>query len=84
MADEKQDRKQDRERVDRNHEERADRNHERSEEAHWQVAQAGAEEERVCLEEERAAEDARHSQRQEEDWENEGGAFDREPKKATE
>lgn len=45
MADEKRD------------QERADRNHERSEEAHWQVAESGAEEEA---------------------WEDEGGAVDRE------
>jgi hypothetical protein len=49
--------------------ERADRNHERSEEAHWQVAEAGAEEE------ERLSEAARPST----DSENEGSALAREP-----
>jgi hypothetical protein len=56
---------------------RADRNHERSEEAHWQVAEAGAEEEDRLLA-------ARQSDKQKDDWENEGGALDREPRKTTE
>jgi hypothetical protein len=60
-------------------EQRAKRNHERSEEAHWQVAEAGAEEA------ESAPEDARpQADDQEDGWENEGGAFDREPKQAPE
>ena len=60
--------------TDEKHEqERADRNHERSEEAHWQVAEAGAEDE------ERLSEAARQDDEQKEDWENEGGALDREP-----
>ena len=58
--------------------ERADRDHERSEEAHWQVVEAGAEEE------ERRSEAARGSGKQQDDSENEGGAFDAEPKKTTE
>jgi hypothetical protein len=56
MTDEKQDQK------------RADRNHERSEEAHWRVAEAGAEEEK------RQPEAARQAGEQGDDWENEGGA----------
>ena len=60
-------------------EQRAYRNHDRSEEAHWQVAEAGAEEE------ERPPEDARpQTDDQEDGWENEGGALDREPKQAPE
>jgi hypothetical protein len=54
---------------------RADRNRERSEEAHWQVAEAGGEEE------ERVSEAARQADRQQDDWENEGGALDRDPRK---
>jgi hypothetical protein len=50
--------------------ERADRNHERSEEAHWQVAEAGVEDE----EEERLSKGARQAEEQQDDWENEGGA----------
>jgi hypothetical protein len=57
--------------------ERADRNQERSEEAHWQVAEAGAEEE------ERLLEASRRSDEQKDDWENEGGALDREPRKTS-
>ena len=57
--------------------ERADRDRERSEEAHWQVAEAGVEDE----EEERLSKGA---QQQQDDWENEGGALDREPRKTTE
>jgi hypothetical protein len=56
---------------------RADRDHERSEEAHWRVAEAGAQEEG------RPSETARQSDKQKDDWENEGGAFDREPKETT-
>ena len=59
-------------------EERTDRNHERSEEAHWQVAEAGAEEE------ERLLEAARQSDDQQGDWENEGGALATEAKQTTE
>jgi hypothetical protein len=56
-------------------ERRAERNHDRSEEAHWQVAEAGAKEE------ESAPEDARpQADDQEDGWENEGGALDRKPK----
>ena len=59
--------------------ERADRNHERSEEAHWQVAEAGVEEE------ERLSEGgASQADKQQDDWENEGGALNREPRKTTE
>jgi hypothetical protein len=57
---------------------RADRDHERSEEAHWRVAEAGAQEEG------RPSETARQSGKQQDDWENEGGAFDRGPKETTE
>jgi hypothetical protein len=57
---------------------RAVRNHERSEEAHWQVAEAGAEEQ------ERLSGAARQADEQQDDWENEGGALDREPRKTTE
>jgi hypothetical protein len=58
--------------------ERADRDQERSEEAHWQVAEAGAEAE------EGLTEAARKSDSQQDDWENEGGALDREQKQPTE
>jgi hypothetical protein len=58
--------------------ERADRNHERSEEAHWQVAEAGVEEE------ERLSEAAGQADKQQDDWENEGGALEREPRRTTE
>ena len=65
--------------ADKKHEqERADRNHERSEEAHWQVAEAAAEDE------ERLSEAARQADEQKEDWENEGGALDRGAEEATE
>jgi hypothetical protein len=47
--------------------ERADRDQERSEEAHWRVAEAGAEEE------ERLTEAARRSDEQQDDRENEAG-----------
>jgi hypothetical protein len=56
--------------------ERADRDHERSEEAHWQVVEAGAEEE------ERRSEAAPGDEQ--DDSENEGGAVDGEPKETTE
>jgi hypothetical protein len=56
---------------------RADRNHERTEEAHWQVAEAGAEEEKRQPE-------ARPADEHEEDWENEGGALGPEPRKTDE
>ena len=52
--------------------ERADRDRERSEEAHWRVAEAGAEEE------ERLLEAGLQSAKQQDDWENEGGAHRRE------
>jgi hypothetical protein len=58
--------------------ERADRNRERSDEAHWQVAEAGAEEE------ERLSGAAPQSDEQQKDWENEGGALDRDPNQTTE
>jgi hypothetical protein len=58
--------------------ERADRDRERSEEAHWQVAEAGVEEE------ERLSKGARQADEQQDDWENEGGALAREPRKTTE
>ncbi len=61
MSDEKQE------------QERAHRDRDRSEEAHWQVAEAGAEEE-----EERLSETARQSGKQDKEWENEGGALGRE------
>jgi hypothetical protein len=66
MTDEKQDQR------------RAVRNRERSEEAHWQVAEAGAEGE------ERLSGAARQANEQRDDWENEGGALDREPRKTAE
>lgn len=49
---------------------RADRNQERSEEAHWQVAEAGAEED------DPPQEAARVPDEEQGDWENEGGALD--------
>jgi hypothetical protein len=52
--------------------ERADRDRDRSDEAHWQVAEAAAEEERL-------AETARQSGKQHKEWENEGGALGRDP-----
>jgi len=60
----------------REDEERTDRNRERSEEAHWRVAEAGAEEE------ERSAEGAPRSDEQN-DWDD-GGALDRDPNQTTE
>lgn len=64
--------------TDEKHEQhRADRNHERSDEAHWQVAEAGAEEDRL-------SEPPGQSDEQQDDWEDEGGALDREPKERTE
>jgi hypothetical protein len=60
--------------------ERADRDRERSEEAHWQVAEAGVEDEGG----ERLSKGARQADEQQDDWENEGGALDREPGKTTE
>jgi hypothetical protein len=62
MTDEKQD------------QERAHRDRERSEEAHWRVAEAGAEKE-----EDRLAETARKSDTHHKEWENEGGALGRDP-----
>lgn len=50
--------------------ERVDRDRDRSREAHWRTAEAGAEEEEP-------PEDPRRPHDQEEDWENEGGAPDR-------
>lgn len=58
---------------------RADRNHDRSEEAHWQVAEAGAGEENVDQNM-----PAPRATTAEDGWENEGGALDREPKLAPE
>jgi hypothetical protein len=58
---------------------RADRNHDRSEEAHWQVAEAGAGEENV-----HQNMPAPRATTAEDGWENEGGALDREPKLAPE
>jgi hypothetical protein len=58
--------------------ERADRNHERSEEAHWQVAETGVEDE----EEERLSKGARQAEEQD-DWENEGGAPRSRPEEET-
>lgn len=58
---------------ERDEHERADRDRERSEEAHWRTAEAGVEEES------RPSEDSRRPPDREDDWENEGGALDREP-----
>ncbi len=52
--------------------ERAERDRDRSKEAHWQVAEAGAEKE-----EKRRSETARESGKQHTDWEDEGGALGR-------
>jgi hypothetical protein len=66
MTDEKQD------------EQRADRDRERSEEAHWQVAEAAAETEAAAEEEKEPPPDtARQPGTHEKEWENEGGAVDR-------
>ncbi len=54
--------------------ERAARDRHRSEEAHWQVAEAGAEKE-----EKRLSETARQSGKQHTEWEDEGGALGRDP-----
>ncbi len=70
MTDEKQD------------EERANRDRDRSAEAHWQVAEAAAEEEEKRLseeEEKRLSEAARQSGERQKEWENEGGALGRDP-----
>jgi hypothetical protein len=56
----------------RQDQERAHRDHDRSEEAHWQVAEAGAEEE-----EERFSETARQSAKQQKERESEGRAVGR-------
>ena len=61
--------------TEKQDEQRAERDQDRSEEAHWQVAEAAAEKE----EEERLSEVARQSDNQQKDWENEGGALDRDP-----
>ncbi len=50
--------------------ERGDRNRERSREAHWQAAEAGAEEN------EAPPEAALEPRERTDDWENEGGALD--------
>ena len=63
MTDEKQD------------EERARRDQDRSDEAHWQVAEAAAEEEGEEL-----SETARQSGKQQKEWEDEGGALGRGPR----
>jgi hypothetical protein len=56
---------------------RAERDQNRSDEAHWQVAEAGAEAE----ENDEAAEAGRRlgDERQEQGWDNEGGALQQEP-----
>jgi hypothetical protein len=77
MTDKRQ-RTRQRTRSEKQDEERADRDRARSEEAHWRVAEAGAEEAK------RPSEAARPSDKQEDDWENEGGALDREPEQTTE
>ncbi len=65
--------------------ERAHRDRDRSEEAHWQVAEAGAEEEenrRSAAEEEeedQGSETAPQSGEQQPEWEDEGGALARDP-----
>ena len=56
----------------RGEQERVDRDRERSREAHWRAAEAGAEEEH------RTSEGRRQPRDQEDGWENEGGALDRE------
>lgn len=63
---------------ERQDQQRAERDQERSEEAHWRVAEAGAEEE------ERMSEAAGESDEQEKDWENAGGALARDPCQTTE
>jgi hypothetical protein len=65
-------------RREKQDQERADRDHDRSEEAHWRVAETGAEEE------ERESKAARPTGTQEDDWENEGVALEREPEQTTE
>lgn len=57
---------------EREERERVDRDRERSEEAHWRAAEAAAEEE----DQPSGEPSRRHAQ--EDDWENEGGALDRE------
>ncbi len=59
---------------DREDEERVDRDRDRSEEAHWQVAEAGAEKA-----EEPLKEAGRQSDNQQTEWEDEGGALSRDP-----
>jgi hypothetical protein len=63
--------------TEKRDQQRAERDQDRSEEAHWRVAEAGAEKD----EEERLSKAANqsHKQQQQEDWENEGGALDRDP-----
>jgi hypothetical protein len=58
--------------TERDEQERVDRDRERSQEAHWRAAEAGAEEE------DQPSEGRRRPRDQEDDWENEGGALDRE------
>ena len=53
---------------------RAERDRDRSEEAHWQVAETAAE-----AEEDLRSEAARDPGEQQPEWEDEGGALDREP-----
>jgi hypothetical protein len=60
--------------TEKQDQQRSERDQDRSEEARWQVAEAGAEKE-----EERLLEAAGQSDEQQEDWENEGGALDRDP-----
>lgn len=52
--------------------ERAERDHDRSEEARWRVAEAEAE-----TAEERLSQETRQSDAQQNDWDNEGGAPER-------
>jgi hypothetical protein len=61
--------------TEKQNHQRAERDQDRSEEAHWQVAEAGAEKD----EEKRLSKVANqsHKHQQQDDWENEGGALDR-------
>lgn len=59
---------------DKEDEERLDRDRDRAEEAHWQVAEAGAEKG-----EEPLKEAGRQSDKQQLEWEDEGGALSRDP-----
>jgi hypothetical protein len=59
--------------TERQDRQRAERDQDRSEEARWQVAEAGAEKD-----EEERLDAADQSLEQQEDWENEGGSLERE------